>query len=237
MLYEVITETVEYRSDELRVPINEYTVANAQTVYTAPIGLRTSCWNTCDAMAQVTVAGGTPPYNTYTWSPLPDAGNGRDTVLLCQGTYFLTVTDNLGCQSTTSVVVSSPDSITITQVNVTDSIDCYGGMDGSIAIEATGGTGPISYTLLPGTPSEAPGSGLFTGLTAGTYTIRIEDGSSCAKDTVISIRQPAELLLTSATVTNAVYCAGDTNGIIQATAGGGTAPYTFILEQISYNFV
>jgi uncharacterized protein (DUF2141 family) len=137
----------------------------------------------------------------------------------------------MGCTGSTSVVVTEPPAIVINTLTYTDTLSCFGDTTGSIQINATGGTGSLEYTLLPGNiPSETPGSGTFTNLGAGIYTVHIEDVNGCYLDTTLIIYQFPQLMLVSAAVTDSVFCAGDMNGRIVATASGGALPYTFILE-------
>jgi hypothetical protein len=55
----------------------------AETFYNVSLGLRTGCYNSCDATAIVTPVGGVGPY-TIEWS---DGFGNNDTVDLCAGTY------------------------------------------------------------------------------------------------------------------------------------------------------
>ncbi|MBN1951204.1 MAG: gliding motility-associated C-terminal domain-containing protein [Bacteroidales bacterium] len=192
--------------------------------------LQVSCPGECDAVALVTTTGGVPPYNTYVWSPAPIGGNGKDSVILCAGDYEVTVYDALGCSGVANVTVLEPPSINIDDINMTDTLACNGVADGFISVKASGGTGSRRYTLLPDIESEAADSGYFSGLGAGTYTIQIEDAKGCYRDTTLTIYEPSALVLGSALVTDSVFCTGDNNGRIVATAGGGTQPYTFILD-------
>ncbi len=221
--------TVDYYSGTVNIPILE----PANTSYIIPRALRESCPGACDAIALVNTLGGTPPYVDYNWSPAPAGGNGTDSVLLCAGTYNLTVTDALGCTGTTSVDVISPPAININEVIYTDTISCHGDTTGFISIAASGGTGKLTFTLLPAIPSEKVDTGYFSGLPVGTYTVRIEDIKGCFIDTIFTINEPLQLVLESAAVTDSVFCTGDTNGRIVATASGGTKPYSFILEPLA----
>jgi gliding motility-associated-like protein len=219
--------TINYISGAITIPIIE----QANTAYLIPRGLQVSCAGECDAIGLVNTIGGMPPYTNYQWSPAPVGGNGTDSVVFCAGTYNLTVTDAMGCTGSTSVVVSEPPAILINTFNSTDTLSCFGNTTGSITVTATGGTGSLEYTLLPGNiASETPGSGTFTNLPAGTYTVHIEDINACYIDTTVVIHQQPQLVLVSAAVTNSVYCVGDLNGQITAVASGGTPPYSFILE-------
>jgi gliding motility-associated-like protein len=219
--------TIQFESGAASIPILEGDgITPGGLTYLVPQGLRTSCYGSCDAIAKVSVTGGTPPYVIYDWDdPLvPDL----DSVTLCAGSYNVTVTDAMGCTGSTSVEVISPPEIIINETSHTDTLQCSGDSNGTITVKASGGTGNLTYTLLPSTPSEAADSGYWTGLPADTYTIRVEDAKGCYTDTTITIHEKEPLLLT-ATITDNVLCEGDVNGRIEAVATGGKAPYTYTL--------
>ncbi|MCE9539430.1 MAG: SprB repeat-containing protein, partial [Bacteroidetes bacterium] len=86
-------------------------------------------------------SGGTPEY-TYLWQP------GSITTLsisnLNSGTYTLTVTDSKNCTAIAYPVITEPAPLTIAfnpQVNVT----CFGGNDGSVTANPSGGTANYTY--------------------------------------------------------------------------------------------
>ena len=221
--------TIDYSSGAINIPIAEPTT----TEYIVPRGLRVSCADACDAIGLVNVTGGTPPYTNYQWSPIPGGGNGKDSVVFCAGTYNLTVTDALGCSGSTSVDVLAPPAILINSESHSDSLICFGDSTGFINVKASGGTGTLHYTLLPGNiVSASTDSGYFAGLKAGVYTVIIKDSKNCFISTSVTINQTAQLVILSAVVTDSVFCTGDNNGRIFAVASGGTAPYTFILSPV-----
>jgi gliding motility-associated-like protein len=51
----------------------------------------------CNGRASAVVMGGTPPYN-YEWLNIPNAGNVPMVNDLCEGEYFVNVTDSRGCE-------------------------------------------------------------------------------------------------------------------------------------------
>jgi hypothetical protein len=65
--------------------------------------------------------------------------------------------------------------------------DCWDGT-GSITAMASGGTAPYLYTITPGGISNA--TGIFTGLTAGNYTVIVTDANMCADTCYSSITVP-----------------------------------------------
>ncbi|WP_174514441.1 SprB repeat-containing protein, partial [Chryseobacterium aquaticum] len=156
------------------------------------------------------------PY-TFNW------GGGittEDRTGLSAGTYTVTITDANGCTGTVNATVTQPTALsaTISQTNVS----CNGGSNGSASITVSGGTAPYTYSWSPtgGTGATA------TGLSAGTYTVTVTDANSCSTTRTVTITQPATSVSGTTVVTN-VSCNGSSNGAINLTATGGTAPYTF----------
>ncbi len=101
-------------------------------------------------------------------------------------------------------------------------VSCYGGNNGSASVSITGGTPPFSYTWIP----SGINSAVVTGLTAGAYTLSINDANNCNVTQTLQIQQPPALSLT-AVQTQSVSCNGGNNGIASATASGGVGGYTY----------
>lgn len=106
---------------------------------------------------------------------------------------------------------------TTTQTNVS----CFGQSTGSATVSAAGGTGPYTYTWLPGNLNGASQSALA----AGTYTINITDNNNCPGTTTVTITQPVSALSVSASATN-TNC-GQSTGTATATSSGGTGTYSY----------
>jgi len=167
--------------------------------------------------------GGTPPYEYSILPTSPTWQNGNTFTGLAAGTYTLRVRDANGCVATRSFTIATLPPLTV-QVSSVDSIRCAGGT-GGFTVQASGGTAPYTYMLVgQGTTSS---TGTFTGLPAGTYTVRALDASQaqCGEIT-ITLTQPDTLKLQDSTVTP-VTCRGGQNGQIQVTITGGTSPYTY----------
>ena len=114
--------------------------------------------------------------------------------------------------------------VTITGI-ATDSITCPGDNDGTITISATGGSGPLFYSIDSG--MTFVGTNSFTGLTQGRYIVVVKD-SVCDQIDTVEIRGPAVLDVTTSYVgtSGASECDGS------ATVGvtGGTPPYTYLWD-------
>jgi hypothetical protein len=160
------------------------------------------------------ISGGQAPYS-YAWS------NGSTNAILNApaGTgYSVVVTDVAGCTvQAGNISITAPAPIAAT-FSVQDA-NC-GASDGSISVNAIGGTGSLTYLWTTNGTFGATNSNL----SAGFYEVTITDQNGCSVvDTGIvgNIGAPSG----TATVTNA-NCSGD-NGSITPTISGGQSPYSY----------
>lgn len=127
------------------------------------------CNGQASGTATVTTVGGTAPFS-YAWSPM--ATNSPILNNLMAGTYSVTVTDDNGCTSQTTVTITEPTPLVATS-SATDELL---GADGTASVNATGGTAPYTYSWTPGgasTPS-------ISGLVAGLYMVTVTDANGCS---------------------------------------------------------
>ena len=181
------TTTINYNSGAINENVlNPISGELRPTSFVVPIRLMTSCFNSEDARAVVTVKGGIPPY-TYQWTGPTTEPNSAQ-VDLGAGTYSVLVTDAMGCSSVATVEVSAPPAIVFDTVMISDTLACFGSTDGFIRAKASGGSGQMTYHLLPGNlTSSVADSGVFLNLAAGIYTLRATDPNGCSLDTVITL--------------------------------------------------
>lgn len=95
---------------------------------------------------------------------------------------------------------------------------------GAITVNATGGTGSLTYSIDGGTTFQA--SGDFTGLTANSFTILVQDDNSCSDEIEVIISNDDGVNFSLGKVD--AGC-GSSNGVINVMANGGTKPYSFKL--------
>jgi hypothetical protein len=158
-------------------------------------------WNFCSVPTTLTSGQDTLYYDTYT------NNNNAD----C---YFLGVT-GLYWQNTNCVTcVPMVTTMTLT----TTSTDATCGNNGSASVSIAGAMGPLTYSWSPGGQTTAS----ISGLSAGTYTIGVSDGSTCASGTVTVTNLGMAL---TTTATNAT-CSIPGNATVSVT--GGTSPYTYM---------
>lgn len=175
-----------------------------------------SCNGGSDASATVNVTGGTAPF-TYLWD------NGATTATastLAAGTYNVTVTDANGCNFTTAATVTEPTVLTASAA-LDANVSCNGGSDGGATVTGTGGTAPYAYAWSNGATTAS-----ISGVTAGTYTVAINDANGCVAVASVSITEPTALVA-STTLDANISCNGLSDGGATANATGGTAPYTY----------
>ncbi|MES2284798.1 MAG: SprB repeat-containing protein, partial [Bacteroidota bacterium] len=163
-------------------------------------------------------SGGTAGY-TYLWQP------GALTTIsinnLSSGTYTLTVTDTKGCTTTANAIIAEPAPLAINftaQINVS----CFGGNNGSVLANTSGGTPNYTYLWAPGGGTTAS----KTNLAAGTYTVTSTDSRGCIVINSVTITQPLAPLSVSAS-SLPVSCFGGSNGSVSAVAANGTSTYTY----------
>ena len=106
-----------------------------------------------------------------------------------------------------------------TQVNVQD-VSCFGGMDGAITYEVTGGTGNFTYKWSNG--AEEPS---INNLTAGEYSVTVSEDENLSFETSILVSQPDELQIAVLERIN-IDC-NNSEGLATVEASGGLSPYQY----------
>jgi gliding motility-associated-like protein len=169
-----------------------------------------------DGSASVTASGGTGTLN-YSWSPV--GGNTSTASSIPGGNYTVTVSDDNACTAALNLVVNSLGGPVVTVSDQTD-VTCNGESDGSVTVNATGGTVPYQFNWSPSGGAQATASGLD----AGSYTVVVTDDAGCVGSISVTISEPALLTVTSdVTPTDC----GSSTGSITLNASGGTAPYSY----------
>lgn len=161
---------------------------------------------------------------------------------LTAGVYAgIKVKDDLETVTALPVTINEPDDIQISNETSTDVTGCYGDTNGTISISASGGNGGLTYSVDGGTNYYANSGNFFT-LGGGTYHVVIKDSHGCTKTgSELTINQPALLEITNEIKTNVSGCYGNTNGVIDIIADGGTNPKYYSINnginfQTSYHF-
>lgn len=145
------------------------------------------------------------------------------------GDYIVRVDSN-DCNEVSSVIqITNPSQLIIADLDV-NNVLCFGGTNGSVSIQTTGGTGTVQYAISPNL-NQFFNTGTFTNLTPGTYDIIVQDQNGCFILLDIEITEPSELLA-EVDLTTVVQnlCLGDNDGSFNVLITGGTAPYSTSLN-------
>ena len=186
-------KTIEFDSKAISQPIADH----ASTSYYVPMGLRTSCYGTCDARAIANAVGGSGTYNEFVWANDPaftDVFNETALVDLCAGTYYVRVVDDNKCQAETSIEVLSPEEIKIYEVGTHKDLTCFGDSTATITVTSENWIGKANYEW-----SDAlTGRVLDTlptvkDLYAGDFRVVVTDVNECMSDTVFTIKEPTQI--------------------------------------------
>ena len=102
--------------------------------------------------------------------------------------------------------------------------------NGIIYASGSGGTGTLQFSL-NGSPLQ-PG-GTFNNLSAGSYSVLVQDANGCQTNALATIGNNSSVVLTIDS-THDVTCAGQRNGAIFASAANGTAPYRYTINGLTY---
>ena len=181
--------------------------------------------------------------NQYTWyNADTNTAVGTDNEVLSNipsGSYYVLVSNADGLQEQSSVLtVTEPEAVQVTFTS--QNASCYQEDDGSISLQATGGTEVFEYR-------KRLNSGLYSNwlaftdnsisienLISGDYELQVRDSNQCNFDIngitqtiTIPITQPDVLEITSNTITDASGF-GLSNGAVVLEINGGTMPYTIV---------
>ena len=167
-------------------------------------------------------SGGTPPYS-YAWTG-PDGFTSTEANIdnLLSGSYTVLITDDNGCELSEDYEVDQPDEISL-DLSTTEPL-CFGDNSGSISVIPGGGQAPYSFSWM-GPNGFTASSADISGLLAGSYELMVSDAGGCSNTETIDLGQPDSLSVSFSS--NDPQCAGGSDGSITATAGGGTAPYSY----------
>ncbi|MEX0966558.1 MAG: T9SS type A sorting domain-containing protein [Bacteroidia bacterium] len=165
--------------------------------------------------ATANASGGTTPYS-YSWS------NGDKTATadsLAAGWHYVTVTDSNGCMVTDSVEITEPALLTVS-VSVDNHVSCNGGSNGMATASASGGSNPYEYIWSNGDMTATADS-----LPAGWHYVTIMDDNGCTLLDSVEISEPTPIEITGNVTDES--SSGASDGAINITVTGGTAPYAF----------
>lgn len=186
------------------------------------------CANINDGVIIVSPTSGSAPYQYSINGGALQPGNTFSN--LAPGSYTINIVDAIGCTGTNNATLTTNPAILFSNATVTNAL-CNTAANGTITVAASGGVAPYQYALSPFTTFQSGGS--FTGLAAGSYTVRIRDNVGCIKDTILQVTEPTTLT-SSASEQNAAGCSNN-DGSISTVSAGGTGPYSYTIAGPTVN--
>ena len=183
-----------------------------------------------DATLTLSASGGTGIYtysNTSNFATILGTFTTSTTFSVPVGTYNYYVRDANGCISNVSneITIDALPPLVINLESTNPTINCTGDNTGVINATAQGGLGNYVYTLQDTLGNTIPATqnspGVFTGLVAGTYVVRVDSGDCNTATSPITITEPTNALNVNHIVSN-VSCSGTNDGSVEIIATGGT---------------
>ena len=186
-----------------------------------------SCMGAHDATIALTIVGGAFPFEYSIDSGAPVSSDNPTFIFvdIGPGPHIIGVRDKNSC----SLIYITPFIIDPGQLALTSTTTpplCVGQATGSIIVQASGGTSPYEYSIDDGATFQV--SNEFTQVTAGTYTVLVEDAHACKHATAIVPAAPA--IVIQSVATSGSICFGGANGSRTITATGGTGTLTYSID-------
>lgn len=164
----------------------------------------------------VHASGGLPPF-TFAWSD----GLGNDSTVstgMMAGTdYYVTVTDDHGCQEVGTVSVGEPPPITVDYDII--EVEC-GVNDGAITATASGGSAPYTYQI------DTVSGNTITNLSPGNYGITVTDANDCEFTDIVEVGFYGENQVVIVQ-TEDILCYGESTADLSGFMIDGVPPYDF----------
>jgi len=168
---------------------------------------------------QISGSGGVSPYQYSIDSGGTYQANGTFNNL-ANGYYDVVIKDADGCYS--AILDTLKNSAPIIDSIVLIDLECYQAGDGQIAVYASGGFMPYTYSVDSG--ASFGSNNLISGLAAGDYYIIVQSADGCfTRPEMVSLSQPSQLL--SGLRKTEVSCFGACDARLVSSPRGGIPPY------------
>jgi gliding motility-associated-like protein len=199
------------------VTITEPAVLSASTTSTTNV----DCFGNTTGAFSLSANGGSAPYNFSIPGQTNTTGNFST---LAAGNYTATITDANGCTNTQNVNITEPASTLSLSIANQINVTCFGGANGSVTLNASGGTATYQYAI-QGTPYGNQAT--IGNLQAQAYTFVVVDQNGCTAQTNATLTQPAVPVSVTLNNQTNILCFGASTGGFSVSASNGIAPYQY----------
>ncbi|MEO7176596.1 MAG: proprotein convertase P-domain-containing protein, partial [Saprospiraceae bacterium] len=183
------------------------------------------CFNGTDGQAEVTSVQYTNnvlDVNVlgYLWNTVPPQLTRFATNLKGGQIYSVTVTDLIGCEGDTSILIPNPPAIMISTDSIRN-LDCANDGSGFAAVAVNGGNGPFQYIWDNAAQSQNTPEALD--LDAGIYEVTVTDANNCTMVHQVEVTQPDPIDIQI--IEQPLFCLDQIVGSAAAAINGGSPPY------------
>lgn len=190
------------------------------------------CYNVHEGFIRINAQGGIPYDLEYRITNDTGYDSGYSTNnefnMLGPGVYTAWVRNskkNCAQEYPTKINIDNAAELIVNTPIVTD-VSCHNLHDGKAIIQATGGTGQLTYTLTNTAPVISNTDGIFTGLgednrAVTNYDYIVEDINGCSKSDSFQVRNPEPIAL-AITGRTEILCNNNMNGTLSLMVTGGT---------------
>ena len=218
--YTIIVEDANGCQDNINATINDLSGITASITAQTDV----DCNGNNSGSVTVTASGSVAPYEySLDGGPFQASGTFNN---LTAGVYTVTAEDANNCLFPVTVTITEPTALTAS-ITLQADVLCNGGNDGSVTVAGADGTPGYQYSIDGGTTYQA--SGTFGTLTAGSYTITVQDANLCTTTVPVTITEPTALI-GSITAQTDVFCNGGTDGTVDIAGADGTPTYQYSID-------
>lgn len=190
-------------------------------------GYNISCHGASNGSINLFISGGVAPYS-FSWT---DGTTQRNRNNLAAGYYKVIVTAANGQKLARDITLTQPEIFEVglypDEYKGAFHISEAGASDGNITSEVKGGVPPYTFLWSNGSSEQR-----ISKLSAGNYTVQVNDATNCTAISSILLIEPSPLhivSINSPTISNSAFhtSCGNANGAIQLQVAGGTPPYAY----------
>lgn len=185
------------------------------SAFNFPGGTQISCAGANDGSINAAISGGTEAF-TLAWSG-PDGFAHSDASIgaLAPGEYCLQVVDANGCQAQECITLIEPQPLAL---SADASVAECGQQIGAVDLQVSGGSAPFAYAWSNGATTED-----LSGLAPGQYAVTVTDANGCTAELGTEVTGTPAVTAEASIFDN--LCHGGSDGAIDLTVTGGTAPF------------
>ena len=162
--------------------------------FTFSVSNSADCQKDSTAFADVSVSSGGPLPYTYDWGIGSTTTNATTQHIsdLYAGNYTLTITDAVGCDTTFSFVVDTPQQVWSATIMSQANVACHGNTTGVLTAGTVPNSVPVNYTW--GANANNQTTSTATSLSAGGYTVTLTDAIGCESTASGVVTEPSAMI-------------------------------------------